>query len=202
MMLADLIHVSGVALLLAGVIWAVTSILHPNNHDPKAFQDRFWVSALAGQGVSYWLGVLGLVGLYVRQAEQSGILGLVGFVLAILGSAITITVNMDMAFLLPSVAAQQAKPTTVMQLLGPSSPLPWLARITLMYLLLFVPGYILIGIVTISAGVLPGPAGWLLIIGTIVSNIGAPIAKLFILRRVGGVVFGVGLAWLGLALLA
>ena len=74
----SLILVSGLALLLAGMLWAITSIIHPNNHDPNAFQNRFWVPALAGQGVSYWLGVLGLVGLHIRQAEQSGILGLVG----------------------------------------------------------------------------------------------------------------------------
>jgi len=58
------------------------------------------------------------------------------------------------------------------------------------------------GIATISAGVLPSLAGWLVLIGIVVSQPGNMVARLAMLRNVGGVLFGVGLAWLGLALIS
>ena len=199
--MSNLVLVSGLALLLAGVIWIITSVIHPNNHDPNALQNRYWVPALTGQGISYWLGVLGLVGLHVRQVEQSGILGLIGFIMALLGSAATIATNVVFAYVMPIVAKQESPSKSPNDLLAKNGPIPWTGPLLVAYLLLFAIGYILVGIAVISAGALPSWAGWLLIVGMIVSNIGAPIAKLFILRKIGGVIFGIGLAWLGLALL-
>ncbi len=196
-----LIFVGGLALLLAGVIWAITSVIHPNNHEAGAFQDRYWVPALAGQGVSYWLGVLGLVGLQIRQMERAGILGVIGFVMALLGSAATIATNVVFAYVLPLVAKRESGARSPNDLLARDGPIPWISLFLVAYLLLFAIGYILVGIAVIRAGVLPGGAGWLLIVGMIVSNIGAPAAKLFWLRKIGGVLFGIGLAWLGLALI-
>lgn len=55
---------------------------------------------------------------------------------------------------------------------------------------------------TIFAGVFPALAGGLVLIGIIVSQPGNMVARLAVLRNVGGVLFGAGLAWLGLALLS
>ena len=73
--MSNLIFVSGLAVLLGGVIWGITSILHPNNYEPNATASRFWKPAIGGQAISYLLLVLGMVGLHVRQAELAGILG-------------------------------------------------------------------------------------------------------------------------------
>jgi hypothetical protein len=199
--MSNLIFVSGLAVLLGGVIWGITSILHPNNYEPNATASRFWKPAIGGQAISYLLLVLGMVGLHVRQAEQAGMLGLIGFILALFGSALTFATNLNMAYLLPPLNAQQPTPKTVTELVGPSGPLRWLSFLTGSYLITFVPGYILMGVAVVNAGVLPALAGWLLIIGMIVSNVGAFFKPIFILRNIGGVVFGIGLAWLGLALM-
>ena len=200
--MTNLIQWSGVALFLGGALWAITSIFHPNNYDPNATGSRFWKPAIGGQAWSYLLLVLGLVGLHIQQAETAGVLGLVGFILALFGSALTFATNLNMAYLLPPLNAQQPTPRTVTELVGPSGPLRWLSLLTATYLITFVPGYILMGIAVVNAGVLPAWAGWLLIIGMVVSNVGAFFRPIFILRNIGGVVFGVGLAWLGIALLA
>jgi len=197
----NLFLVSGSALLLGGVIWAITSILHPNNYDPNATSSRFWKPAIGGQAISYMLLVLGMVGLHLRQAESVGTLGLVGFVLALFGSALTFATNLNMAYLLPPLNAQQPTPKTVTELVGPSGPMKWLSLLTAQYLITFVPGYILMGIAVINGGMFTALAGWLLIIGMIVSNLGAFFKPIFILRNVGGVIFGIGLAWLGFAVM-
>jgi len=106
-----------------------------------------------------------------------------------------------MTYLLPPLNAQQPTPKTVTELVGPSGPLRWLSFLTGSYLITFMPGYILMGVAVVNAGVLPALAGWLLIIGMIVSNVGAFFKPIFILRNIGGVVFGIGLAWLGIALM-
>jgi hypothetical protein len=87
-------------------------------------------------------------------------------------------------------------------MLGPTGPLKWFSLLTASYLLTFVPGFILVGIAVLNGDRLPALAGWLLIIGMVVSNIGALFKPIFILRNLGGVVFGIGLAWLGLAVMA
>lgn len=192
-----LIVISGLALLLGGILWLVTSIIHPNNHEPTATASRFWHTALGGQALSYLLLVPGVVGLYVAQADSLGVTGLIGFLLALLGSCLTFATNLNMTFLLPPHNAAQPTAQSVMALIGPQGPYRWLSLLTATYLVTFVPGFILLG-----AALLPSIVGWLLIIGMIVSNIGAPIKPLFILRHIGGVIFGIGLAWLGLGLLA
>jgi hypothetical protein len=199
--MSNLIFVGGLALLLGGVIWAITSILHPNNFDPRATTSRYWKPALGGQAISYLLLVPGVVGLHLAQADTTGLLGLIGFVLAIFGAALTFATNLNMTYLLPPLNTQQTTPKTVTELVGPSGPLKWLSVLTCLYLITFLPGFILMGVAVVNAGLLPALAGWLLIIGMVVSNVGAVFKPIFILRNIGGVVFGIGLAWLGLALM-
>ena len=193
---------SGAALVLAGALWALTSVIHPNNCDPKATASRYWTAALCGHALSFLLLVLGLVGLHVRQADAAGLLGLAGFILALLGSALTFAVDVNMAFLLPDLNARQPTPRPVTDLVGPSGPLRWLSLLTATHVIVFVPGAVLTGIAVIRAGVFPAAAGWLLIAGMVVSNIGGFVGSLFLLRRIGGVIFGAALAWLGLVLAA
>jgi hypothetical protein len=144
-----------------------------------------------------------VVGLHLRQVEAAGAVGLIGFILALIGSAICFAINYDFVFVLPVAAAQIEGSKAPNDLIGPKGPqsLKWLAMLTASYLVTFVPGFILIGIAIINAAMLPAIGGWLLIVGMIVSNMGVIGKGLFILRRVGGVGFGAGLAWLGLALL-
>ncbi|MBI3976081.1 MAG: hypothetical protein HY334_06790 [Armatimonadetes bacterium] len=77
-----LIRWGGAAFVIAGVFWGITSLTHPSNYDPGALFNRFWTPALAGQGLAYLFCVLGLVGLFLRQGDQAGGVGLIGFVLS------------------------------------------------------------------------------------------------------------------------
>jgi len=46
-----LIAASGVAMLLAGVVWMITSMFHPNNHDLDATRRPTWKPAIGGQAL-------------------------------------------------------------------------------------------------------------------------------------------------------
>jgi len=67
-------------------------------------------------------------------------------------------------------------------------------------------GFILLGITTMRAGVLPRLAGLLLIVGTVltlVPSIGlflSPSEGLFVVNSIGRVIFGIAFVWLGYAL--
>ena len=197
----NLIHLSGLALVVGAALWTFASIFHPNNFNPNALVDRFWVRVQTALIFFNALSVLGVVGLYLRLEEQTGIVGLIGFVLALLGSAFTVATSVDFAYVLPLVAKQTTPPKSLNDLIKPGGPVAWALPLSGTYLLFFVPGYILLGIVTMTGGVLPSLAGLLLIIGIVASVVGVFGSPIFILRRIGGVVFGVWLAWLGIVLL-
>ena len=139
---------------------------------------------------------LGLVGLYARQVEKAGWLGLVGFVLAFIGTGLVEIILFMVSTIIPFLAA--AAPTNFAQVVTPP---PFWAPVFVMG---FGLGYILFGVATMRAGVLPRWSGLLLIIG--VSFFMISEALLFdptlshVIVTIGDVVFGLGLAWAGHAL--
>jgi hypothetical protein len=108
--------------------------------------------------------LLALVGFYARQAAVAGGLGLVGFLVAFLGTALFAGTGWSNAFTPPVVA--RTNPTLLVGF--PPSPL---GEAVLYTAVLFAVGLILFGITVIRAGVLPRTGGWLLVIGGVLSRI-------------------------------
>jgi hypothetical protein len=133
--------------------------------------------------------VLGLPGVYARQAERAGILGLIGFLLTLfyilmLGVAGD-TIN---AFVMPFLASQAPA------LLKGSLPSGLIVFYIVGGLLGFVGG-ILLGIATLRAAFIARWASLLLIVGAVLTFAGNFLPP--IISTVGLVLFLVGLAWLG-----
>jgi len=198
----NLIFLCGVALLLGGVIHAIASIPHLNNSDPNSINSRLWTPLQISFALSFLLIGVGVLGVHLRQGDQAGWLGLIGVGLASFGSLLTVTTSFMWGFVAPYLARQEATPRAPNDLLGPKGAIPGIFNLLLTYIFILLPGFIVTGIVTISAGVLPSLAGWLVLIGIVVSQPGNMVARFAILRNVGGVLFGIGLAWLGLALIS
>jgi len=139
---------------------------------------------------------LGLVGLYARQVEKAGWLGLAGFVLAFIGTGFVETILLMVSTIIPLIGAQA--PTIFDQAMTPP------AFLLPVFIGGFGLGYILFGVATMRAGVLPRWSGLLLIIG--VSFFMISEGPLFdrtlshVIATIGDVVFGMGLAWAGYAL--
>jgi hypothetical protein len=125
--------------------------------------------------------LLGLVGLYASQSEAAGVLGLVGFLVAFLGTALLAGVLWFELFITPSLATRA--PGLAEAELG-------LAGFILVFLL-GVVGWVLFGAATLRARTYPRWAAVLLMLGGVVAFVPVPLA---------GMVFSVAIAWLGLVL--
>ena len=196
-----LIRWGGLALMLAGVFLALFFLLHPGGGDPPT------VAAALNSlyGAEHTLGVaamvlmlFGVVGLYAHWIANWGRLGLIGFLLSFIGTALLLGVIFFDAYFVPIIAADAPK---LLDTKGPLNTLPGVLALALPGVIWGV-GFILLGIAIMRTSVLPRWGGLLLIIGAIVLNLPPqPIGPvpLFVLT-IGAIVFCVGLALLGYAL--
>lgn len=187
----SLVRVGGLAAILAGVLLIIGELLN-------LFID-FEIDPVEGaisatsivQSVAFLLGValllVGLVGLYTRLAQATGrLLGLVGFLLALVGTGMVMGVVWDQTFTVPALA--QAAPTLLEN--GP----PALVNFGFMFsFVLFGLGWLLFGVEAYRARVYPRIAVILLMVGAVLLILPLPFV---------GLVFAVAVAWLGLALLS
>ena len=125
--------------------------------------------------------LLSLVGLYSSQSEPAGFLGLLGFLVAFLGTALVSGALWFELFITPSLAVEA--PELAEAELG-------LAGFAISFLLVVV-GWVLFGVATLRARVYPRLAAALLIVGAVASLVPVPLS---------GVVLSVAVAWLGLML--
>ena len=125
--------------------------------------------------------LIGLAGLYMRQLEASGILGVVGFLTAFFGTALLSGAIWYELFITPSLAARA--PDLAEAELG-------LAGFILSFLLAAI-GWLLFGVATLRARVYPRWAAILLIVGAVVSFAPIPLS---------GLILSVAVTWLGFAL--
>lgn len=190
---ADLVRLSGVGLILAGILIAFFPILHPN-HDPAGFANPMWVPVHLMPAASMILAILGLSGLLARQLTAAGRLGVAGFAIAVLGSGMILMGSDVEAFLIPFVGLHAPE---LMQ--GPP-PGGWMEAQMLGDLTIGI-GYLMLGIATFRAGVLPRAAGALLAVGGLGLGFGAAVGP-FLPQPLllGALLFGIAQVWIGYAL--
>jgi hypothetical protein len=196
-----LVRWAGLSALLAGLCYVLVGIFHPPNVPASVTSTRWEIVHVLACAMCFF-AVLGMAGLYARQATKSGWLGLVGFVLMSLWFVLIMGFSFVEAFILPKVAA--SNPTFVVawmgMLVGPAAKLDLGALPTLWTLTapIYIVGGVTFGIATFRAGILPRAAGLLLAIGTAL----APVAALLPNASQPKVAIPVGLAlaWLGYAL--
>ena len=196
--------------MLGGALFPLAALIHPNGEDLAAVNMPNWVPAHLLGLVSVTLIHLGLIGLYARQVEETGWLGLVGFVLAFVGGAFASTTQYVTSTVIPLIAAQA--PALFDQAMTPPPFAPPV------FVLGFVLGHVLFGLATMRAGVLPHWSGLLMMIGIVLFFVGEVsflaqrlavpalqqvfelIRRLRVIVLFGDVAFGLGLVWMGYAL--
>jgi hypothetical protein len=194
-----LIRWSGLSLMLGGIGIAIHFIIHPPGETAQYTLYPLW-------GLAHWLGgiaalliLFGLIGVFLHQSEKAGMLGLAGFVLAFVGTALYAGGQLIFgAMIQPFIAAQA--PTW----LDPGSPFAQVTRSALLSIYLpLLPGYLLLGIATLRAHMFPRLGSWLIILITPIGVLGlALIGSSFqgVFQILGGLVWGVGLLVWGYAL--
>ncbi|HLA99581.1 MAG TPA: hypothetical protein VJL34_14115 [Anaerolineales bacterium] len=190
-----LIRWSGLALLVAGMLWLL-SILHPPDTLAGMLAPAWGPSHYVTAVASLFL-VFGLIGLYAHHAARVGWLGLIAFVLTLAASAMLISAEVFAGALAPTLASSPA----TQSLVDPQQAGPFVVVIGLIAVLATV-GNVLLGIAIIRAGVLPRWAGLLIIIGFVLLASGIGLPALAIISPGGIVLSGLGYAWCGYAIWA
>jgi hypothetical protein len=198
----NLIRLAGLSAVLAGLCYVSVGVFHPANALASVTTTRWAVVHVLACAMSFF-GVLGMAGIYLRQASKTGWLGLLGFVLLSLWLVIIMGFSFVEAFVLPHIAT--LTPAFVNGWMGmfngtgsqlDMGVLPTLWTLTAP---VYILGGVSFGIATFRARILPRGAGVLLAIGTAL----APLAALLPLASQPKMAIptGVALAWLGYALL-
>ncbi len=188
----NLIRWCGLAALVGSVLLIVLDVVEFALIGDQPESVAAATSALIIVRVSFIVAIvlifLGLVGLYTRQAEQAGALGLTAFLVAFTGTAMVFGVQWSAAFIGPWVA--EAAP----ELLD-AEPSGMLAAGFILSFALLALGWLLFGLASLRARVLPRGAAVLLMVGAVL------LFVILSLELPGStVVFGAALAWMGYAL--
>ena len=199
---STLIRLAGLSAVLAGLGFIVVGMFHPLNV-PSAVTTTTWVNVHIVATLMCFFGLFGMAGLYAKQVERSGWLGLGGFVLFSLWLALSMPFSFVEAFILPHLATES--PAFVEGLLGMFTGvtsnvnlgiLPTLWNISGPLLIL---GLLLFGIATFRAHVLPRWAGALFAFGAVLIPIGALVPPEYQPELIM-VPVGLALGWMGYAL--
>ena len=175
---STLFRLSG-GILIVGSLFAIAGfLLHPGGNNPANYLSPIWFSANLLIMVGALLVSLGLPGMYARQAERAGKLGLIGF-------------------MFPALATNVI---TRSLLTGP--PPATYGRLILVALLLELIGPLLLGIATLRAKIFPSWTGWLLIATPVIVLVGFFVSLPGPLAQLDAVVLYVALAGMGISLLA
>jgi hypothetical protein len=188
---SNLIRWSGLAALVGGVLFVVLDILDFLLYGNLPYSEAATAGSFIFVQGTFIIAIiligLGLVGLYAHQMEEAGSFGLVAFIVSFIGvimAAGSIWSEFFVGAWLAGTAPQllEANPSGTMA-----------AGIILSYFL-FALGWLLFGLASLRAGVLPRGAAALLIVGAflfaIISLLQFPFES---------IVLGAALAWMGYA---
>jgi hypothetical protein len=186
------VRLGGLAAVLVGVLALITELLDlylyaTTSGDP--FSEVAASATFAVQGILLsvlaMLLLVALVGLYASQAEAAGILGAVGFLVALIGTALLLGNTWDRVFLFP--ALEQAAPAFLEADLSFSEKVGSVLSVGLLVI-----GWLVFAVSTLRARIYPRAAAVLLMIGVVVGAIPLPLTT---------TIFGVTVAWMGVLLL-
>jgi hypothetical protein len=191
---------AGLAAIAAGGLFIGIQLIHPIDVIASVTTGRWAIVHFMGVAMCL-LSLAGITGIYARQVEEAGWLGLVGFLLAGLFWAFTLCFQFAEAFFSPVLAT--AAPKFVEGFLGIVTghageiDLGLLPAVHSATGILYIASGLLFGIATFRAGVLPRWAGALLAFAAV-----APLAAPLVghpFDRVFAVPMGLALTWLGYA---
>jgi hypothetical protein len=201
---AKLIRWCGLAAIGAGMLYMAIQAIHPLDVFSSVTTVQWRITHYLSI-VMDLLALIGMVGLYARQVEKSGWLGLAGYLLFSLFWVFSVALHFIEAFISPVVAT--VAPKFVEGLLGMvaghTSESNLGALPTVYGILIGVVGYVLggllFGIATFRTGIMPRWAGGLLAIGTLLPVLLSSVVQ-HPYDRIFAVPVGLALAWLGYAL--
>ncbi|HLZ21176.1 MAG TPA: hypothetical protein VKQ30_03540 [Ktedonobacterales bacterium] len=198
---ANLIRQAGLSAMVAGSIFTVVGLIHPPNV-VSSVTTSMWTFVHLLTIVMAFFGLLGIAGIYARQVEKAGWMGLAGCLLLSLWYVIVTGFTFFEAFILPLLASDS--PKFAASFLGiftgsvGETSVGVLATLWTLLSVVYILGNLLFGIATFRAGILSRRAAALLGLGVVSSPAFALLPPSF--QPLAAVPVGLGLAWLGYSL--
>lgn len=199
---SNLIRAAGLSTVVTGTIFATILPIQP----PDVFlsvNTSAFVTLTSFKTVMSIFGLLGITGLYARQLEKTGWLGLAGYLLLTIYFALQMSFSLIEPTILPlltGIAPTFVESTLAMRNgVAGSMNLGALKTVYSLASILFLFGLLLFGIATFRARILPRWAGALLALS-------GPLAGIMFgllpqqLDQLTAIPTGVALVWLGFAL--
>ena len=197
-----LIRWAGLSAMAAGIIFAGIQPIHPPDVI-SSVNTNLWAILTSLKTVMSIFGLFGLVGLYASQVEETGWLGLAGYLLLSIFYAVQICYSFAEVLILPllTTVAPKFVESTLGMASGAGSEMNLGAFATVYSLLtvMYLLGLLLFGIAMFRARILPRWAAGLLAFS-------GPLAIIMVallphqLERLAAMPMGIALAWLGYAL--
>ena len=199
---ANLIRWSGLSAMVAGIIFAGIQPIHPPDVLASVNTSAFIIITSLKTVMSLF-GLFAITGLYARQVEKTGWLGLAGYLLLTVFYAVQMCYSFTEPFILPLLVTES--PNSVESVLGMASgaggPMKLGAFVVVYQLVsvLYLLGLLLFGIALFRARILPRlAAGLLAFSGPLALIMVALLPHQF--ERLAAMPMGFALAWLGYAL--
>jgi hypothetical protein len=197
-----LMRLAGFSAMLAGLSIVVLGMFHPAN-EPAYVTTPTWIIVHIFATSLGFFGVLGLAGLYARQVEKAGWLGLIGFLLFSAWMTLVGFFSFIEAAVLPHLASEF--PPFVTGFLGMLSGIPSEVNLGVMPTMwnistpMLILGSLVFAIATYRAGILPRWSAGLLALGTLMIPVGA-LLPTELQAKIIMIPMGLGILWMGYAL--
>ncbi len=101
-----LTRTAGLCAVVAGLLFIGVQINHPHL-DPSFVTTTEWTVRQSAKVLLTALSLVGLTGMYLRQVKQTGVLGLIGYVLFAAGYLIIMSIEVIALCILPSLARSE-----------------------------------------------------------------------------------------------
>ncbi|QVY62618.1 hypothetical protein [Cytobacillus gottheilii] len=197
----SVIQFGGLFAILAGILYISIQFFHPADQLSSVNTDLWVIAAVITISFSLF-SLIGILGIYLKQAEETRWLGLIGWVTFSLFWFISMNFSFIEAFVLPLLTDDA--PRFVEGITGIFGGLQSEVNLGIFPILapiagiLYTVGGLLFGIATYRAGVLPPMAGALLAASAVITLAAAVIPHPF--DRLLAIPMGLAFIWLGTAL--
>jgi hypothetical protein len=192
---------AGLSAMGSGLLFIGIQAIHPSDVLSSVTTDRWIVVHILGIAMSI-LGIFGVTGIYARQVNASGWLGLAGYLLFSLFWISTMAFQFVEALISPALARESpAFVEGILAIAGGKTIETDMGALPEVYAAtggLYVLGGLLFGIATFRAGILPRLAASSLAFAVVLPIVGTAVPHPY--DRMFAVPMGLSLAWLGYAL--
>jgi hypothetical protein len=196
--LSKLIPTAGVLGVVGGVAVATSYLLHPSSASPETVASMLWIWVHVGFMVSLVAGIFLLMALLSQYFRcGGGITGFIGFAMSVISLVFVFGLDYSEVFIFPTLAAEF--PEVVLRY-GDGTMMPSVAFAFPATGAMFMFGFVLFGWQLYRTNTVSKWAALLMIVGTIVFGIGLSGFVPMLVVRAGAVIFGGGLAWVGICL--